>query len=97
MPDDAEIRYTHYHITIIVIPLYHIKDIVSAIVVWRGDSEELFSDVGTALIPRLRDSNLSVRVQAIDALTRLQDHTDKDNEVTKEYLRISNTDPSKYS
>jgi hypothetical protein len=59
-------------------------------------SEELFSGVGTALTPRLRDSNLSVRVQAIDALTRLQDHTDKDNEVTAEYLRIADSDPSKY-
>jgi condensin complex subunit 3 len=61
----------------------------------RG-SEDLYGEVEEAVLPRLRDSNLSVRVQAIEALSRLQDPSNIENQVTAEYLRIADHDASKY-
>jgi len=58
-------------------------------------TEEIWSKVMSQMTARLRDRVPVVRVYAVHALARFQDPSTADDLVTKEFLRIMGSDPSR--
>ncbi len=58
-------------------------------------SEELHADITQTTLRRSKDSIIPVRVEAVQALARLQDAGDADCEVVQELLRILEAEPNK--
>lgn len=59
-------------------------------------SEDLWNELQTQMIIRTRDKVPVIRCQAVAALGRLQNPSDKGDPVIKEYLRLLVSDSSKY-
>lgn len=56
--------------------------------------DELYEHLYEAMLLRMRDKSYAVRVQAIQALSRLQDPTNKDCPIVKAYLFLMTCDPN---
>ncbi|XP_077992118.1 condensin complex subunit 3-like [Glandiceps talaboti] len=56
--------------------------------------DDLFDRIYDNMLVRLKDKKASVRVQAVHALARLQDPSDKDCPVIKAYIYMLNNDPN---
>ncbi len=86
MAEDAEIRSASRVKASLLLSTYHILLYVS---------EETFQSVCDTMVVLARDKIPAVRVQAMGALARTQDPTNKEDEVVQEYIRILATDSSK--
>ena len=58
-------------------------------------SDALFEQLQEALVPRLQDKVPGVRVEAVKAVSRLQDPGDAEDPVATEFVRMLGSDTSK--
>jgi hypothetical protein len=56
---------------------------------------EFWAKITNTIISRLRDKNHLVRIYAIQTLARLQDPTNNEDQIFKEYIRMSENDSNK--